>query len=566
MPLAIEMAASRTDVLTVAELLDTLGDQALVLRSTMVDVPGRHRSLEAALDWSYQQLPAPQRDAFDRASAFVGTFDLDAATAVACRSDDPLASADVMTGLLDASLLSSERLDGRRGFRMLQSVRAYGRSHLVVRGETDSADEAHSDHFLSLLVRAGQDLQTPAFAGWVERLTLCYPDVRQALAWSLAHQPRARTLAAALGLFGFWYRTGDPREADVWSAAMLEGSHGAPPGLRAAAHLGCVFACDLLTRPVEGAEHADEAIRLFREAGDLRGLALALWGRTSVAVHVGDLLTAERCGTEALEVCAATGNRWGRAAPLSNLALARLMAGSPGAAQAMAEEALALHRELGDIPGQTVLNPLPLIALAQGDIEAAERHASDSVAVSAGTSWHAAALGFLVEALIARGDVHRAGEVARRELLEALDAGLENHFRIALRNLAQLASRLDDLERAATLVGASRRGMPQYGLDPRIYARLKEPAAQGWGWSGLRPSWIAGSPCRTRRWWTSRWRRAPVERCLRPSRWKGCRPAPHGLGDMPPAGEEVRYERQQATCGSCGSRVAPVHARFVHVG
>ena len=118
---------------------------------------------------------------------------------------------------------------------MLQSVRAYGRSHLAVRGETDSADEAHADHFLSLLVRAGQDLQAPAFANWVERVTLCYPDVRQALAWSLAHQPRARTLAAALGLFGFWYRTGDPREADVWSVAMLAGSEGAPPGLRAAA-------------------------------------------------------------------------------------------------------------------------------------------------------------------------------------------------------------------------------------------------------------------------------------------------------------------------------------------
>jgi len=212
---------------------------------------------------------------------------------------------------------------------------------------------------------------------------------------------------------------------------------------------------------------------LFREAGDLRGLALALWARTSVAIHVGDLLTAVRCGTEALDVCATTGNRWGRASVLSNLALARLMEGSPEAAQAMAEEALALHRELGDIPGQTVLNPLPLIALAMGDIEAAERHASDSVAVSVGTSWHAGALGFLVGALIARGDLHRAGEAARSELLEALDAGLENHFRIALRNLAQLSSRLDDLERAATLVGASRRGMPQYGLDPRVYAEVE---------------------------------------------------------------------------------------------
>jgi hypothetical protein len=139
----------------------------------------------------------------------------------------------------------------------------------------------------------------------------------------------------------------------------------------------------------------------------------------------------------------------------------------------VAEEALMLHRELDDIPGQTVLNPLPLIALAEGDIEAAQRYASDMVDVAAGTGWHAAALGFLVEALTARGDLTGADDAARRELLEALDAGLESHFRMALRNIALLASRRDDLDRAATLVGASRRGMPRWGLDPRIYSEVE---------------------------------------------------------------------------------------------
>ena len=474
MPLAIEMAASRTDVLSVAELLDTLGDQALVLRSTMVDVPGRHRSLEAALDWSYQQLPAPQRDAFDRASAFVGTFDLDAATAVACRSHDPLASADVMTGLLDASLLSSERLDGRRGFRMLQSVRAYGRSHLVVRGETDSADEAHSDHFLSLLVRAGQDLQTPAFAGWVERLTLCYPDVRQALAWSLAHQPRARTLAAALGLFGFWYRTGDPREADVWSAACSRGVRAPHPASGRLRTFCRAFACDLLTRAEEGAAHADEAVRLFREAGDLPGLALALWARSSLALQMGDIVTAEQrwcrgpggVGNDGEPLGARGPAGHSRPGPASG-------AGDPAAARVVAEEALSLHRELGDIPGQTVLNPLPLVALAQGDIDAAQRYATDMVEVAAGTGWHASALGFLVAALIARGDLGGARDAAGRALLSAFDSGLEIHFRIALRNLGLLACRRDDLETAAILVGASRRDLPQYALDRQIYGEVE---------------------------------------------------------------------------------------------
>jgi hypothetical protein len=254
---------------------------------------------------------------------------------------------------------------------------------------------------------------------------------------------------------------------------MLAGSEGAPPGLRAAAHICAAFACDLLDRPGEDVEHANEAIKLFRASGDRGGLAMSLWARTSAAIHVGDLVAAERFGAEALEVCAEAGSRWGRAAPLSNLALARVMGGDPGTARVMAEEALVLHRELDDIPGQTVLNPLPLIALAEGDIEAAQRYASDMVDVAAGTGWHAAALGFLVEALIARGDLTGADDAARRELLEALDAGLESHFRMALRNIALLASRRDDLDRAATLVGASRRGMPRWGLDPRIYSEVE---------------------------------------------------------------------------------------------
>jgi hypothetical protein len=356
---------------------------------------------------------------------------------------------------------------------MLQTVRAYGRSHLAARGEIDSADEAHADHFLSLLVRAGRDLQTPAFTGWVERLTPCYPDVRQALAWSVEHQPRERTLAAARGLFGFWYRTGDPREADTWSAIMLQGSQGAPPESLAAAHLCRSFACDLLTRAEEGAVHADEAARLFREAGDLPGLAVALWGRSSLALQMGDIVTTEQRCSEALEVWATTGNRWGRAAPLATLALARVGAGDPAAARVMAEEALVLHRELGDIPGQTVLNPLPLVALAQGDADAARRYATGMVEVAAGTGWLAPALGHLAAALIAGGDLGGARETSGRALLAALDSGLEIHFRIALRDLGLLACRRGDLQTAAVLLGASRRDLPQYALDRQIYGEVE---------------------------------------------------------------------------------------------
>ena len=481
-----------------------------VLHSPMVDVPGRHRSLGGGPGL---ELPAAARDPNGMPSTVPRPSWARSTSTPRLRSpaapDDVLASADVMADLLDASLLSSERLDGRRGFRMLQSVRAYGRSHLAARGEIDSADEAHADHFLSLLVRAGQDLQTPAFASWVERLTLCYPDVRQALAWSLAHQPRARTLAAALGLFGFWYRTGDPREADVWSAAMLAGRcQGAPPELQGGrAHLLRSFACDLLTRP--GEERPSMPTR--RSGCSARPGTCAGWrwrcggGRASptrggpghggAAVVPRPSRCAPRPGTDGGVL-----PRW------SNLALARRHGGRPGSGAGHGRggprAAPRARRHPGPDRAQPVAADRPGGGRHRGCASGTRRTWSRSPPGPAGTLrpsdtwWRRCSRG---------ATSPRAGDVARRELLEALDAGLENHFRIALRNLALLASRRDDPDRAATLVGASRRGMPQYGLDPRIYGEVEGACRERLGRDGPMPSWTAGSPCRTRRWWTSRW-------------------------------------------------------------
>jgi hypothetical protein len=263
---------------------------------------------------------------------------------------------------------------------------------------------------------------------------------------------------------------------------MLDRSEEAPHGWRAAAHMCKAFACDLLTRAEQGAEHADQAIRLFAAAGDDRGLATALWGRASLAMQLGDGATAVRCCQESLANCERRGDRWGRAAPLATLALLSLFGpGDLGVARVMAEEALLLHRELGDLPGQTVLNPLPLLALRQGDHDAARRSAAEMVEIAGGTGWEAASLSAWVEVLITSGTPEQAQAAAERQLLRALDAGLENHFRMALRNLALLAARRGEARRAAVLLGGSRRNMPSYGMVPEVYAEVQSICRQALG-------------------------------------------------------------------------------------
>ena len=145
-------------------------------------------------------------------------------------------------------------------------------------------------------------------------------------------------------------------------------------------------------------------------------------------------------------------------------------------ARARLEEAVPLLRELGD-RGSLVLMalaPLSDVARRQDDVEAAERYATEAVELAAGTGWEAQALVFYGWVLRTLGDPGAAKTVAVRALRVALESGLENWFRIALRDLANEAADRGRCEDAAVLIAASRRNMPAYGLDPSIYRPIEE--------------------------------------------------------------------------------------------
>jgi tetratricopeptide (TPR) repeat protein len=255
---------------------------------------------------------------------------------------------------------------------------------------------------------------------------------------------------------------------------MLQGGEDAPGPLAAATHLCASFSATILSSPEEAQAHVDEAIRLYRDSGDQRGLVTGLFGKGNVALRIGDFNTAIDCSQEALGLCDEIGDRWGRAGPLSVLSLVYLFGGgSLDDARRLAERAVALYRELDDTGSLVVMNPLSVIALRQGDLVAAEKYALDAAAIAAGTGWEATALVNMGEVLLAKGDADGAGITLQRGLLRALDTGLENWFRIALRDLSRVAALNDEPRRAAVLLGASRRNMPQYGLDPDVYESVE---------------------------------------------------------------------------------------------
>ena len=209
LPLAIELAAARTSVLSVEEIEAHLADKFAFLAYRRPAGDPRHQALKAAIDWSYHLLPAAEQAALAQLSVFAGGFALAQAAEVCC-GGDRAAALDVVDRLASKSLLLAEPAGPQTRYRMLETIRQYAASRLADAGETTHARERHAGAFLGLAERESD------FAV----LSREQDNFRAALGWALAHDsdtgPR---LARALG--GYWEARGFPVEGQAWLERAL---------------------------------------------------------------------------------------------------------------------------------------------------------------------------------------------------------------------------------------------------------------------------------------------------------------------------------------------------------
>jgi len=217
-PLAIELAAVRVKVLAVKQIAARLDDRfRLLTRGTQISFR-RYQTLRGAIDWSYNLLSDPERVLLRRLSVFAGGWALEAAESIcAGGSLDAAAILDLLTSLVDKSLLLAETQSGEARYRLLQTIRQYAWDRLVESNEAADMRKRHRDWYSALAERAAPELWGPRQALWLEHLESEHDNLRAALEWSLAEKDGAE---AALGLTGalhfFWVRHGH------WS----EGAHG----------------------------------------------------------------------------------------------------------------------------------------------------------------------------------------------------------------------------------------------------------------------------------------------------------------------------------------------------
>ncbi len=269
LPLAIEMAAGRVTAMSPAQIAVRLTDRLRFLVGGGQADP-RHRSLAAAIDWSYDLLTPGQRALFNRLSIFAGSFDLSAAEAIASvGANDTAGVVDDIAALVDASMLTCERPgDGTVRYRLLDTLREHGRAKLLEHGETDVIARLHSRHFLGLVERSADLRFTPDHPAAMVEIDAANDDLLAALDWSLDHDPRRITLMAAPGLAGYWFWRGDPLHAYRYGKRLLDGARLRRGATLAAAHVCVGFGAQLVGDFAGAAEAMGRALEILEQDDD----------------------------------------------------------------------------------------------------------------------------------------------------------------------------------------------------------------------------------------------------------------------------------------------------------
>ncbi|MBI1742119.1 tetratricopeptide repeat protein [Candidatus Acetothermia bacterium] len=456
-PLAIELAAARVNVLSVDEIVRRL-DSALSLltQGSRTAAPSHHQTLRATLDWSYQLLSEPEQMLLARLSVFSGGFTLPGVEAV-CAGETLSQSEmlDLMAQLVNKSLVSVEHRDGKVRYRLLEIVRQYAQEKLDALGEVGCTRERHGHYFLRLAERAKSELNGPDQRLWLDRLEAEHDNLRTALANTAAGEAKLRFAEA---LWRFWFFRGYFSEGRRWLEETLATSHGAPIAVRAEALNGAgVFAMEQADY-----EHAvslyEESLALRRELGDRKGVANSLNNLGLIAYNQGDFERAARMHTESLALRREVGEKWGVASSLNNLGVVAHSQGDYEKATAFYDESLALKRELGDQRGISYsLSNLGVLAYLQGKYEQAVVFYEESLQIRRALSDKMGVAGSLINLASVRleqGKYRQSIALSKEGLAVARELGAKALVIECVGGLASALGVSSDPEQAARLFGA----------------------------------------------------------------------------------------------------------------
>jgi predicted ATPase/DNA-binding SARP family transcriptional activator len=438
-PLAIELAAARVRALTVEQISQRLNDCFSLLTSgSRVALP-RHRTLRATIGWSYELLGQEEQILFQRLSVFSGGFTLEAVEEV-CSGEGIKRNEilDVLSRLVDKSLvLVAEPRDGEARYRLLETVRQYGREKLLESGLAEAIRERHAIFFLSLAEEVEPKLKGAESRLWLEWLEAEHDNMRAALRWAADTGEAKTELRLAGALWWFWLRYGYLSEGRKWLEGTLERAEpSAHARARAKVLWGAGFLAFSQVNHPSARSRLEESAEISRKLGDKRGLAYALSFLSLVLTHQGDLASARPPAEDSIRLFREDGeDRWGLGIALTNMGVVLEAHADYDLAVSLFEESATIFRELGDMwPLSIPLRHLGIVASRRGDHVRAEELYRESLAAlrELGEKWLISlCLEELAGAACAQGEYDRAARLwgAEETISEAIGATVRALYR-----------------------------------------------------------------------------------------------------------------------------------------
>jgi predicted ATPase/DNA-binding SARP family transcriptional activator len=290
-PLAIELAAARVRALDPEQLAERLESSIGLLETGSRAALPRHRTIRDTIEWSYRLLSEDERTLLRRLSVFHGTFSLDAVEGVCAEPGASSASTlDLVTALLDKSLLLCDAGDTGMRYRLLETVREYAAEKLQNAGETNATRERHARFFVSLAEEAAPAIFGAGDEAWMVRLDEESPNFRDVHDWCEQQTSRLElSLRLAVALHWHWYARGRFNEGRLRLGIALTFAEKAPPLLRGRALT--VLGLLAMWQGDYAGMHGPmaEAVSLLRPLGDSAPLAYALHGLGIATGFLGDV-------------------------------------------------------------------------------------------------------------------------------------------------------------------------------------------------------------------------------------------------------------------------------------
>jgi predicted ATPase/class 3 adenylate cyclase len=424
-PLAMELAAARMRSLSVQDINTRLKDRFKLLTGGSRVALERQQTLRALVAWSYDLLQETEQRLLERLGVFAGGFDLESTKAIC--GTEPLAPdnlPELLSSLVDKSLVMADDSESRSRYRMLETLRDYARDRLIQREELAATAIRHCNHYFVMAKAANKGLQGPEQAEWTRRLEAEHDNLRAAIALALEKgTDPVIAVKIEVALMGFWLLCGYSTEGRRYVSAAL-----ALPEVLAsdvahahALYTGAVLA-DNQSDYAEARRMLNACLLLRRNIANPFDTATTLSTLSHVRLNEGDAEGARSSEEEALQIFRQIGDRTGEAIGLFHLGEICVYVSDDVKARECFEQSLSTARAIDhlELEGECELL-LGQLALDEGDLGAARARFTRSLEVCRNAEnkrGEAIALWWTGKAEAAGGD----GEAARVKLGAALRA------------------------------------------------------------------------------------------------------------------------------------------------